>query len=251
MTTGKIIALNIWAFFSKMMSLLFNTLSGFVIAFLSRNMCLLISWLQSPSTVILESKKIFHSFHLSLFICREVMGPDSMILVLWMLSFKTAFSLTSFPFTKRLFSTSLVSDVRVVSSAYLGVVDISSSSLDYSRSGSDSPLNLLFSFNIILDFMINHKYFVAQLLSCIQLFATPRTAAWQDSLSFTIYWSLLKLMSIKSVMPSNHLILCHPLLLHSIFPSIRVFSNESALRIRWPKYWTSASASVLPMNIEG
>ena len=180
------------------------------------------------------------------------MRPDAMILVLWMLSFKTAFSLTSFPFTKRLFSTSSVSAIRVVSSAYLGVVDISSSSLDYSRSGSDSPLNLLFSFNIILDFMINHKYFVAQLLSCIQLFATPRTAAWQASLSFTIYWSLLKLMSIKSVMLSNHLILCHPLLLPpSIFPNIRVFSNESVLHIRWPKYWTSTSASVLPMNIGG
>ena len=110
---------------------------------------------------------------------------------------------------------------------------------DYSRSGNVSPSNLLFSFNIILDLRINHKYFVAQLLSCIQLFATPRTAAWQASLSFTISWNLLKLMSIKSVMPSNHLILCHPLLLlHSIFPSIRIFCSESALCIRWPKYWS-------------
>ena len=68
--------------------------------------------------------------------------------------------------------------------------------------------------------------------------ATPRTAARQSSLSFTISRSLLKLISIKSVMPSNHLILCHPLLLlPSIFPSIRVFSDESALRISWPKYW--------------
>ena len=69
--------------------------------------------------------------------------------------------------------------------------------------------------------------------------ATPWTAACQASLSFTISWSLLKLMSVESVMPSNHLILCHPLLLQpSIFPSIRVSSNESALRIRWPKYWS-------------
>ena len=69
--------------------------------------------------------------------------------------------------------------------------------------------------------------------------ATPQTAAHQASLSFTISWSLLKLMSIKSVMPSNHLVLCHPLLLMpSIFPSIRVFSNESALHIRWPRYWS-------------
>ena len=74
---------------------------------------------------------------------------------------------------------------------------------------------------------------VLQLFICVQLFATPWTAARQVSLSFTIFWSLLKLLSIKSVMPSNHLILCHPLLLlPSIFPSISVFSNESALCIR-------------------
>ena len=77
-----------------------------------------------------------------------------------------------------------------------------------------------------------------QLLSRVQLFVTPWTAAFQASLSITNSWSLLKLMSIESVMPSNHLILCCPLLLPpSIFPSIRVFSNESVLCIRWPKYW--------------
>ena len=76
--------------------------------------------------------------------------------------------------------------------------------------------------------------------------ATPRTAACQASLSFTISWSLLKLMSIESMMPSNHLILCHPLLLlSSLFPSIRVFSNESTLCIRWPKDW-SFSISISP-----
>ena len=75
--------------------------------------------------------------------------------------------------------------------------------------------------------------------SRVQLFATPRTAASQASLSFTISQSLLKLISIKSVSPSNHLILCHPLLLlPSIFASIREFFNESALLIRWPKYWS-------------
>ena len=79
---------------------------------------------------------------------------------------------------------------------------------------------------------------VFQSLSRVRLFATPWTAARQASLSFTISESLLKLMSIESVISSNHLILCHPLLpLASIFPSIRVFSNESALCIRWPKYW--------------
>ena len=76
--------------------------------------------------------------------------------------------------------------------------------------------------------------------------ATPQTAAHQASLSFTISWSLLKLMSIKLVMPSNRPVLCHPLLLMpSIFPSIRVFSNESALHIRWPRYW---SFSISPSN---
>ena len=84
-----------------------------------------------------------------------------------------------------------------------------------------------------------------QSLSCIQLLATPWTAACQASLSITNSQSLLKLMSIESVVPSNHLILCCPLLLPSIFPSIRVFSNESVLRIMWPKYW-SFSFSIIP-----
>ena len=87
----------------------------------------------------------------------------------------------------------------------------------------------------------NVEYFVffgVQSLSHVGLFATPRTAAHQASFSFTISRSMLKLMSIESVMSSEHLILCCPLLLlPSIFPSIRVFSNEPALQIRWPKYW--------------
>ena len=87
-----------------------------------------------------------------------------------------------------------------------------------------------------------------QSLSCVQLFATPWTTAHQASQSITNSRSLLKLMSIESVMPSNHLILCCPLLLpSSIFPSIRVFSNESALHIRWTKYW-SFSFSISPFN---
>ena len=89
---------------------------------------------------------------------------------------------------------------------------------------------------------------VVQLLNHVQLFATPWTAARQASLSFTISPSLLKFMSIVSAMPSNNLILCHPLLLPpSIFPSTRVFSNESALPIRWPKYW-SFSFRISPCN---
>ena len=87
-----------------------------------------------------------------------------------------------------------------------------------------------------------------QLLSPVWLFATPWTAASQASLSIANCQSLPKLMSIESVMPSNHLILCRPLLLlPSIFPSIRVFSNESALRIRWPNYW-SFGFNISPSN---
>ena len=92
----------------------------------------------------------------------------------------------------------------------------------------------------------HHSVSSVKLLSHVQLFATPWTAARQASLSITSSWSLFKLMSIESVMSSNHLILCHPLLLlPSIFPSISVFSNESFLLIRWPKYW---SFSISPSN---
>ena len=89
---------------------------------------------------------------------------------------------------------------------------------------------------------------VVQSLSCVQLFATSWTAARQTSLSFAISRNLLKLISIESVVPSNHLVLCRPLLLLlSIFPSIRVFSNESALHMRWPKYW-SFTFNISPSN---
>ena len=99
-------------------------------------------------------------------------------------------------------------------------------------------------------FMVKRKYQFSsvQSLSCVQLFATPWTVAHQAFLSITNSWSLLKLMSIALVMPSNHLILCHPLLLSpSIFSSIRVFSKESVLHVRWPKYW-SFRFSISPFN---
>ena len=96
--------------------------------------------------------------------------------------------------------------------------------------------------------MIPVQFSSVQLLCCVQFFEIPRTAAHQASLSITNSRSLPKLMSIESVMPSNHLILYHPrLLLPSIIPSIRVFSNESDLHIRWPKYW-SFSFSISPSN---
>ena len=98
---------------------------------------------------------------------------------------------------------------------------------------------------------IKNVFTSVQLLSRVRLFATPWIAARQASLSITNSWSLPKLMSIESVMPSSHLILCHPLLFPpSIFPNISVFSNESAPRIRWPNIGVSASTSVLPMNTQ-
>ena len=121
MTTGKNIALTRQTFVGKVMSLLLNMLNRLVINFLPRSKHLLISWLQLPSAVILEPRKIKSATvsTVSPFICHEVMGPDAMILVFWMLSFKPTFSLSSFTFIKRLFSSSSFYAIRVVSSAYL------------------------------------------------------------------------------------------------------------------------------------
>ena len=112
--------------------------------------------------------------------------------------------------------------------------------------------SFLFLITIPFNFLAQvYVFFVSQSvqsLSRVWLFATPCTAAHQASLSITNSQSLPKLMSVESVMPSNHLFLCHPLLLlPSIFPSIRVFSNESALCIRWPKYW-SFRVNISPSN---
>ena len=121
MTTRKTIALTKCTFVGNIISLIFNMLSRLVIAFLPWSKCFLISWLQSSSAVILESKKMKSVIIIivSPYICHEMMGPDAMILVFWMLSFKPTFSLSSFTFIKRVFSSSLLSAIRVVSSAYL------------------------------------------------------------------------------------------------------------------------------------
>ena len=95
--------------------------------------------------------------------------------------------------------------------------------------------------------LLGNQFSSVQLLNHVQHFAISWIAVCQASLSFTISRSLLKLMSIESVMPSNHLILCSPLLFPPIFPSIRIFSNESVLHIRWPKYWRF-SYSISPSN---
>ena len=121
MTTGKTIALTRCTFVGKVMSLLFNILCRLVITFLPRSNCLLISWLQSPSAVILEPQKI-KPLTVSIVsppICHEVMRLDAMILFFWMLSFKPTFSPYSFTSIKRLFSSSSLPAIRVVSSAYL------------------------------------------------------------------------------------------------------------------------------------
>ena len=104
-------------------------------------------------------------------------------------------------------------------------------------------------YNLISDKIIKFSFSSVQSLICVLFFVTPLAAAHQASLSITNSRSLPKFMSIESVMPSNHLILCCPLfLLPSIFPNIRVFSNVPALHIRWPNIGVSASTSVLPMN---
>ena len=125
MTTTKTITLTRQTFVGKVKSLLFNMLSRLVIAFLPRSKHLLILWLQSPSAVILECKKtVSHCSIVSPSICHKVMGPDDMILVFWMLSFEPNFSLFSFTFIKRLFSSSSLSAIRVVSSVYLRLLII-------------------------------------------------------------------------------------------------------------------------------
>ena len=112
----------------------------------------------------------------------------------------------------------------------------------------NNPLKYQFSHYISIDNILLYWYQFSWSLSCVWLFETPWTAARQASLSITNSWSLRKLMSIALVMSSNHLTLCHPLLLQpSLFPSIRVFSKESVLLIRWPKYW-SFSFSISPSN---
>ena len=135
MTTGKTIALIRWTFVGKVMSLFFNMLSRFVITFLPRSEKLLISWLQSPCAVILEPQKIksVTVSTVSPSISHEVMGPDAMILVFWMLSFKPTFLLSVFTFIKRLLSSSSLSAIRVVSSAYLRLF-IGKLSVQFSRS---------------------------------------------------------------------------------------------------------------------
>ena len=146
MTARKTIALTIWTFVCKVMPLIFSTLSRSIIVFLARSKRLLISWLQSPSAVILEPKKIKYAkcFHFSP-IFHEVMGLVTMILDFWMLNFKPAFSLSSFTFIKRLFSSSLLFASRLVSSAYLRLLILLSAILTPVCDSSHPTFNIMYS----------------------------------------------------------------------------------------------------------
>ena len=132
---------------------------------------------------------------------------------------------------------------------YFKVIEVRMVVLGGILTGKDTrePTEMLVT-SYILIWVVNASWVFSSVQLLMSNSVTPWIGAHQASLSFIISWSLLKLMSIESVMPSNHLILCCPLLfLTSIFPSIRVFSNESALHIRWPKYW-SFSFSISPSN---
>ena len=152
MTTRKTIALTRQTFVRKVMSLLFKMLSRLVIAFLPRSKHLLISWLQSASAVILEPKKIkFLTVSIvSPSIYHEVMGPDAMILVFWMLSFKPTFSLSSFTFIKKCFSSSLLSAIRVVSFAYLRLLIFLLEILIPARASSSPAFHMMYSPCLVL-----------------------------------------------------------------------------------------------------
>ena len=145
MITRKTIALTTQAFAGKVMSLLFTMLSRLVIAFLPRTKNFLISWLQSPSTVIMEPKKIkiCHCFPFSPSVCHEVIGLNAMILVFWMLSFKPAFSFSSFTVIKRLSSSSSIYAIRVVPPAYLRYHNISLSRNRVNHTALNSSLYLI------------------------------------------------------------------------------------------------------------
>ena len=147
MTAGKTVVLTRWTSVSKLMSLLFNILSRLFIAFLPRSKHLLISWLQSPSAVILDSKKA-KSVTISIvspFICHELMGPDAVIFVFWMLSFKPIFRLSSFTFIKKLFSSSLLSAIRVVPSVYLRLLIFLSVILIPACASSSPAFHMMYS----------------------------------------------------------------------------------------------------------
>ena len=174
-TTGKTIALTRWTFVGKVMSLLFNMLSRFVTAFLPKSKHLLISWLQSPSAVILEPPKLksVTVSTVSPSICHEVMGPDVMILVFLMLSFKPTFSLSSFTFIKRFFCSSSLSAIKVVSFAYLRLLKFHPAIL-ISACASSSPVPGCLALG---EWLHHHDYLGREDLFCTVLLCIPATSS--------------------------------------------------------------------------
>ena len=200
MTTGKTKALTRWTFVGKVMPLLFNMLSRLVIAFLPRSNHLLIPWLQSQSEVILEPKKVktVTVSVVSPSVCHEVMGPDAMELVFWMLSFKPAFLLSSFLFIKNLFSSSSFSAITVLSSAYLSLL-IFLPAILIPASASSSPafrmiysayklINRLtvYSLEVLLPQFVTTSCSISDsnccFLICIQVFQETGKVVWYSHL---------------------------------------------------------------------
>ena len=232
MTTGKTIALTAWTFVNKVMSLIFNMLSRFVIAFLPVRKCLLIVWLHSPNPVIFGAQEYkvcwcFHCFPIYLSWSYGAKCHD-LFFEYWLLS--QTFHLPLSP-SSRGFSVPLCFlSFRII--CIFEVIDI-------------SPGNLNSSLWFVQPNIRHDALCVLLLFSHSVVSNSLRPHGLQP---FTISSSLLKLVSIESVMPSNRLILRCPLLfLPSIVLSIRNFSNESALHIKWPKYW-SFSFSISPSN---
>ena len=239
-----------WAFVSKLMSLVLKMLSEFVIVFLPRNKHLLISWLQSPTTVILDPKKI-KSVTVSTFspsICHEVMAlndgmPWSLLFECWVASQLFHSPLCTPTMTSHKYISTYIPSYYLFKPVYVAAFLTTLCDPMGLRTGS-------YHLEQKSSHCMSSAWHLSsvQLLSSVWLFATPWIAAHQASLSITNSRSSLKLTSIESVMPSSHLILCCPLLLlPPIPPSTRVFSNESTLCMRWPKYW-NLSFSISPSN---
>ena len=235
MTTGKTIALTIQTFFGKVMSLLFNTLSRFVIAILPRSKHLLILWLQPPSTVIFQAKKMkSDSFYIFPIYLPRSDGQDVMIFTFWMLSFKPGFHSPFSPSSKGSLATFYFLPLKVVSSAYLSLLISLPAILIPPWDSSILAFSMMYS----------ASQFSSVTQSC--LFVTKWTTARHTSLSFTNSQSLLKLMSIESVMQSNHLILSSssPTFNPSQYQGLFKWVSSSH---QVTKYW-SFSFSISPSN---
>ena len=234
MTTGITIAFTIQTFVGKAMSLLLNTQYKFVIASLPRSKWLLISWHLNNEEGWVPKNWCFWIVVLEKTLenpldCKEIKAVNPKENQFWIFIGRTD---AEAPILWPIYTHICVPSLSVMSYSVWPHRVIHSHKKEWNLPLQQHGWTWMVLCLVKQDSSV-------QSLSRVQLFATPWTAARQASWSITNSRSLLKLMSIESVMPSNHLILCHPLLQPpSIFPSIRVFLNESVLRIRWPKYWS-------------